>query len=154
MVDEELKVDGNGHNPIEDETPEQLEAVRIKLSSISRGNGQLTTLTKQEVGLLHKMLNPPDKGDDFIRICQICDFLDDEEANRELEAYYEAVRLGMDTNYNIAHALSRVAINRKGSNKSNRVAALLDALSHQKYTSNQPRSKDGNSNPSSRSPIA
>jgi hypothetical protein len=151
-MDVEQEFHLNGQNPPE-ETVEELESVHLKLNNLAAQNGSLTSLTKQDISLLKQMLHTPEASDDFIRITLICDFLDETEANNELEAFYEAERLGMNTKYNIAHALSRAAINRKGSHRSSRVATLLDALSHQKYTTNQPRgSGNGSTNP--RSPLS
>lgn len=119
-----------------------LDAALQNLSDISGKNGAVAALSSKEISLLRQMIGSnAEKTDDFIKIVQICDFLDEEEANNELAAYYEAVRLGMSTEFNIAHALSRASINRKENHRNSRVAALLDALSHQKFTSNQPGTK-------------
>lgn len=157
-MDKPFKLEGDGQGDseeiaTEEESQEQLQAVYKKLSDLKREDGVLVTLTKQDLSLLKTLIHAPEREDDFIRIALICDFLDEDEANRELEAFYEAQRLGMDTNYNIAHALSRAAVNRKGGHTSSRVAMLLDTMSHQKFTTNQPRQKYGNyTNP--RSPLA
>lgn len=120
----------------------ELDAALQNLSDIAGRNGSVATLSSKEISLLRQMIgSSAEKSDDFIRIVQICDFLDEEEANNEIAAYYEAVRLGMSTEFNIAHALSRASINRKENHRNSRVAALLDALSHQKFTSNQPGTK-------------
>jgi len=147
----------NGQKDVEDsgdnETLEELQKSYKRLSDLKGQDGVLVSLTKQDLSLLKQMLHAPDGGDDFIKIVQICDFIDEEERNKELDAFYEAVRLGMDTKYNIAHATSCASINRKGAHNNSRVAALLDALSHTKYTSNQPKGGDrGSSNP--RSPLS
>lgn len=143
----------NGHDQAGNDAlgeTEDLNAVRIKLSEITRGTGQLLSLKKTDVALLKSFTNPPEKSDEFIRIIQICDFIDEDEANRELDAFYEAVELGMSTEYNIAHALSRPSINRKGAHRNSRVASILDALSHQKFTSNMPKGdSSGHSNKNS-----
>lgn len=143
----------NGHDTAEavsdTATDEEIKAVQKKLGDLTRGESPLLSMTKNDISLLKQMLHAPDNSDDFTRIVQICDFLDEDEANRELEAFYEAVRLGMNTQYNISHALSRSSINRKGAHRNSRVAALLDALSHQKFTSNAPRSANGSKNPNS-----
>lgn len=129
---------------------DNLDQLLKKLDNVQPGpGGAPIKLSGTDLSLLKQMIsNNAGKTDDFIRIIQICDFLDEEEANRELEAYYEAVRLGMSTEYNIAHALSRASTNRKGSHSHSRVAALLDAMSHQKFTSNQPGVKPPNKNDS------
>jgi hypothetical protein len=149
----------NGHDEEGDaaigdtETQAQLQAVKLKLGDLTRADSPILSFSKQELGLLHKLITAPDKSDDFTKIVEICDFLSEDEANDELFAFYEAVRLGMDTAFNIAHALSRSSINRKGGHRSSRAAMLMDTLSHQKFTSNAPRSKgSGNTNP--RSPIS
>jgi hypothetical protein len=135
------------------ETVEELQSAHKKLSNLAGVDGVLVSLTKQDLSLLKQMLHAPDSGDAFIRIVQTCDFLDEDERSKELDAFYEAVRLGMSTDYNIAHATSCASINRKGAHQNSRVAALLDALSHTKYTSNQPKGgTSGSSNP--RSPLS
>lgn len=154
----EFHLDDDGHGDAEDvgveESQETLNAAFKKLRDLKREDGVLVSLTKQDISLLKQMIHAPDTSDEFIKIALICDFLDDEEANRELDAFYEAIRLGMDTKYNIAHALSRAAINRRGSHSSSRVAMLLDTLSHQKFTSNAPKARGGTGGTSSRSPLA
>ena len=158
MEEERFHLDGDGHGDAEVvgtevETPEQVQAAYKKLADLKRDDGVLVRLGKQELGLLKQMLHAPEENtDDFIKICMICDFLDEDEANRELDAFYEADRLGMSIKYNIAHALSRVAINRKGAHHNSRVATLGDILSHQKITSNTPSGKGNYVNP--RSPLA
>lgn len=148
----DVPLNGHGQNDAEDiEDAAVLASARKKLDEISRGEG-MYSVSKTEIGLLKQMLRAPEKADAFSQIVQACDFLDVDEANNELDAFYEAIRLGMSTEYNISHALSRASINRRGAHNSSRVGALLDAMSHQKFTTNQPRGKDGNSNP--RSPIA
>jgi hypothetical protein len=136
------------------ETEEELSTVHKTLQQLKGADGVLVSLTKQDLGLLKQMLHSPEAaGDDFTRIVLICDFLDDDEANNELDAFWEAKRLGMDTNYNVDHALSRAAINRRGAHRNSRVAALMDTMSHQKYTSNTPKGGGGGSqNP--RSPLS
>jgi hypothetical protein len=153
---EDATVLGNGHDPEapeSSESNEELGIIRKKLNDFKRGDAPILSFSKQQIGLLNKFVNPPEQSDDFVRIVQICDFLDEDERNRELEAYYEAVRLGMSTSYNVAHALSCASINRKGAHRNSRVASILDALSHQKLTSNVPRGNNANTSGKS-SPIA
>lgn len=154
MTLDETTISGNGHGSTSEiaETEEELKVIRKKMDEVARGSSPILSLSKQDIGLLKQLIHSPEKSDEFIRIVQICDFLDEDERNRELEAYYEAVRLGMSTEYNIAHALSCASINRKGAHRNSRVAALLDALSHQKITSNTPKGNNGNSN--AKSPLA
>jgi hypothetical protein len=155
MEKEEFKL--NGHDPtgnaeLSDEI-EEMQAINKRFSQIRRDDGAIISATKQDVTLMKQMIHPPDKADEFIRILGICDFISEDEANCELDAFYEAIRLGMSTEYNIAHALSRASVNRKGAHHNSRVASLLDALSHQKITSNMPRGKEsGSTNP--RSPLS
>jgi hypothetical protein len=151
----EFKLNGhNGSDAADLETTEELNTAYKKLSELKGTDGVLVSLTKQDLGLLKQFVHAPDRSDDFIRIVQICDFLDEDEANNELDAFYEAVRLGMSTEYNVAHALSRASINRKGSHQNSRVAAILDTMSHQKFTSNQPAGKGGGGSGNSRSPLS
>lgn len=159
---EEFHLDGNGHGDVaetvetEEETQDQLQAARIKLDSLTRNDGVLVSLTKQDLSLLKTVIHSPEVSqmDDFIKISLICDFLDDEEADRELNAFHEAVRYGMDTKFNIGHALSRAATNSKGRHNNSRIAMVLDSLHHQKFTSNQPRGHNANATTNPRSPLA
>jgi hypothetical protein len=149
--DTEFKL--NGHKSEEalegTASDEDLEVVKKKLSDLTRGESPLISLSKTDIPLLKSMLQHPDKVDSFTQIVQICDFLDEGERNRELNAYYESIRLGMDPSMNIAHALSCASINRKGAHVNSRVAALLDSLSHQKITSNMPQGSRSGSKPNS-----
>ena len=149
MVDKsELNPDGHDEAEAlaETETQEELQAVKKHLDELMRGDGQVVTMTKQQLSLLHKMITPPE-GDDseLMQVLAIADFMDDNEADDELAAYFEAKRLHMDTSWNIAHMLSRCAVNRKGA-KTNRVGQILESLSHQKFTTNMPRYRYDNRN--------
>lgn len=153
MTSTEFHLGNNGHGDTEDlETQDELNLAYKKLSELKRGDGIITGLNKQDIGLLKQLLHTPDKDADFTAIVLICDFLSDEEADKELNAFYEAKRLGMDTQFNIDHALSRVAVNRKGSHRTSRAALIMDTISHQKYTTNTPGVKSNGNNP--RSPLS
>jgi len=135
-----------------EESPAELAAIHKKLSELKGEDGQVVSLTPQQLGILKQLLHPPDKYNNMTEILLICDFLSEEEADDELAAFYEAKRLGMDTQFNIDHALSRAAINRKG-HRTSRAALIMDTMSHQKYTSNTPGGKREHSgNP--RSPLS
>jgi hypothetical protein len=155
---------GNGHNsPLDlnstvpdnnqDETQEELQAVHKKLSDLTREDGILVSLTKQQLSLLQQMLHSPDDGDKFTKIALTLDFESEDERRKVVAAFYEAVRLGMNTDWNISDALSRCATNRKNSHRTSRVGFIGETLSHSKFTSNVPRGKEsGSSNP--RSPLS
>jgi len=141
MSNEKLEVlDGDGHGDSEDigpESQEELEAVHKKLSELARKDGQVITMAKQQLTLLKHLITPPEseKHKDLFYALMICDFLDDEEADNELAGFFEAERLGMDRDWNLAHMLSRVSINRKGP-KTNRPNSIIEMFMHQKLTTN------------------
>ncbi len=152
MVDKEDRLpdgDGEGSTTELAETEDQgtLNAAYKKLSELRGEDGVVVSLTKQELGILKQLIHAPERTASLTDILLICDFLTEEEADDELEAYYEAKRLGMDMQFNIDHALSRAAVNRKG-HRSSRAAMVMDAMSHQRFTSNVPKGKyDKSSNP-------
>lgn len=150
--DFELSDNGDkGAEALEELSQEEINTHYKRLSDLKRGDGVITTFSKQQLSLMHKMLTAPEK-EELNQVLLIADFLSDEEADDELAAYFEAKRLNMDTGWNIAHMISRCAVNRKGT-KTNRVAELLEAMSHLKYTTNMPGKKyDDRSN--SRSPLS
>jgi hypothetical protein len=140
----------NGHNP--DETAvEEDDVVALKhLRDLNREGGQVTSMSKNELSLMKGMASPPpDTIDRFTFALHNANFLDDEEAKIHIAAYAEAIRLGMDTEFNIQMLEGLRGTNRKGGYKSNLDAAIFDALSHSKITSNQPRSSSGSANKNS-----
>lgn len=157
-VETEFHLDGNGHetpdvlNDTEDQ--ETLNTVHKKLREMSRGDGVLVSLTRNELSVIQKMLTVPQEFHEQ-QIWLIADFMDEDEAMDHVAAFYEAKELGMDTGQNVAYMLALAATNRGGRNvKNNRIAMLLDAFQHVKYTSNTPqKGKDGNYS-SPRSPIS
>lgn len=146
----DLEIGPNGHHDLEEESPEQIKAVLKNLSDLKREDGSLVRLTPQQLSLLQKMLTAPEEHKRE-QVFLICDFLDEEEALDHVAAYYEALDLGMDAGFNVAFMFALAASNRKG-DKTNRVAMLLDALQHVKYTANTVGQKHGDRNP--RSPIS
>lgn len=133
--------EGNGHRELtaleETETPEELEAVHKKLSDLIRPDGQLISMSKEQLGLLKQFIHAPESEfDSFISMVMIMDFTSEEERQDVVNAYYEAKSLGMDTKWNMADALSRAATNRKGAHVNSRVATIGDIMSHQKQTIN------------------
>ena len=155
MAETDFKLDG--HDPEADEAIEE-QIVKVKgvikdLDDFKRGDGILVRGTKEQLSLLNKMIaSPDDTLDRFTSALSRANFIDDLEMRRHINAYSEAVELGMSTEFNIQMLEGLRGTNRKGGFKSNLIAALLDGLSHQKYTANVPRQKDGSTN--TRSPIA
>lgn len=153
MVSErtEFHLDGNGHGDIEvTETMEELKAATLRVDKL-RDDGVLVSMGKQELSLLQKMLTAPESAKDM-QVFLIADFMDEDEAHDHVAAYFEAKELGMDTDLNIAYIFAMCSTNRKGS-KTNRVAMLLDALQHVKYTTNTQQDKKGDGY-KSRSPLS
>lgn len=144
---EEFKL--NGHDSEADDDLGTLKRLR----EVNRGDAQVTAMSKNEMSLMKGVAAPPpDTRDRFTHALHNANFIDDDEARIHVAAYDEAVRLGMNTEFNIQMLESLRGTNRKGGFHSNLTAAIFDALSHSKITSNQPRSASGNTNKNS--PIA
>ena len=140
-----LDYEPNGH---EEESPEQLNRAYKKLEDLTREGG--FHLTKQELGLLHKLITAPDRFTES-QFWLIADFLDGEEALDHVAAFHEAKELGMDVTFNIDFVFALCASNR-GWNKTNRASSIIDAMHHLKTTSNVGmRKNDASTNP--RSPL-
>jgi hypothetical protein len=150
---EQTNHDNHDESDIQDESQEQLEIVHKRLSQLSRGNGQLVTMSKQELSLLQKMLSTGTEEYRESQMWRMCSFLDQEEALDHIAAYYEAKDLGMDTTFNVSFAFALCSANRKGSFNNNLMALLTDTLQNGKWANNEKGKKNnGNSNP--RSPLA
>jgi|SRR3989304_7232906 len=148
---------GNGHIEEEgvavvgEESQEQLESAYKKLGDLTRGGSPLR-FTRQELGLLHRMMTAPEEFREE-QVFLLCDFLDENEALDHVAAFYEAKELGMDTGFNVAFMFALAASNRK-MGRTNRIAAILDAMSHQKFTSNVSGKGKGAQYVNPRSPLS
>lgn len=145
---------GDGHHEPEQipETKEQLEAVKLKLSKLADPDSPAIHLTKEQLGLLKSMITAPESDDKYREALLIADFLDDEEADNFINAIWESKRYGMDIGPDLDWALARAAVNRNQP-RTNRVAQIMDTLSHAKFTTySTQKGKDGQK--FSRSPIA
>lgn len=147
----EAKLDDRLNGDREEETQEELQVAYKKLSELAGPDGSVVRMSKESLSMMKQMIHGPEKYNDLTQILLICDFLSEDEANDELNAFYEAKRYGMDTQYNVDHALSRASINRKGGHSSSRVAVLLETLGRQKFSKNGQKERHVTSNP--RSPI-
>ena len=151
MVDP-FKLGGDGDREDKGETSETLKKTFQNLDDFEGKDGVLVSMSKQQLSILKQMINAPEHPRELTEILLICDFLSEGEADDELTAFYEAKRLGMDTQFNIDHALSRAAINRKG-HRTSRAAMVMDTMSHYKYTGNAPKGNYERSS-SPRSPLS
>ena len=149
---EEFHLNGNGGAAVGGEDDQEtINSAYKAIKDLKRNDGQLVTLTKQEMGLLHKLLQAATEEYREQAMWRMVDFLDDDEALNHVSAYYEASELGMDTKFNVAFMFALCSVSRKGA-RNNLMAQIFDTLSHQKYTANLPKEKSGNYvNP--RSPI-
>jgi hypothetical protein len=147
----DTEVSDNGHSE-EAETQEELNAIGIRLSTLTRKDGILT-MSRQELSLLQKILSTGTEDFRSEQMWRMCSFLDQEEALDHIAAYEEAKELGMDTGFNVAYAFALCSANRKGNFNNNLIAVLSETLQHGKWANAQ-RTKSNDSGRSSRSPLA
>ena len=152
VTETEFKLKSDGQEEAEPESQEQLNAAMLQLKNLTRADGALVQLTKQDLGLLRTILSASTEEFKEQLMWRMADFVDEDEALDHVAAYYEAKELGMDTGFNVAFMFALCSANRKY-NRTNLMAQIFDTLSHQKITSNAPRYKNaGNTNP--RSPLS
>lgn len=146
-----LSDDGHGEEDQIPESQEQLEGAFKKLSELTRRDGSLVTLTKQDLSLLQQMLRGVTEEYREQSMWRMCDFCDENEALDHVAAYYEAKDLGMDTTFNVAFMFALCSANRKGF-KNNVIAVISDTLQHGKWVGTKQKGKDGYVSP--RSPLS
>lgn len=136
----------------EQESQEELNAIGRRLEGLTRGDGSVVTMTKQELSLLQKMLSTGTEEFKEQQMWRMCSFLDQEEALDHIAAYYEAKDLGMDTGFNVAYAFALCSANRKGNFANNLLSMLTETLQHGKWaTAQKVKTNDSGRNP--RSPL-
>lgn len=141
--------EGNGHIP---ESEEQLETVLKNLSDLRRNDGSVVRLTQQELGVLQSILKTTTEKYREETIFRMMSFLDEDEAQDNVAAYYEAKDLGMDTTFNVAWMFALVSVNRKSA-QTNLTASLLRVMNP--FAGNQStKPQRGNNGTNPRSPIA
>ena len=150
-MDTDLDIKGNGHQGIEEESPEQLQTAYKKLIELKRSDGSLVTLGKQELSLLQKILSTGSEEYREQQFWRMCSFLDEEEALDHVAAFYEAKELGMDTGFNVAYAFALCSANRRV-NMTNLLAQLMDTLQHGKWA-NAPQGNKKHEYTNPRSPL-
>jgi hypothetical protein len=146
----------NGHgdaNDIGEESQEQLDAVARKLSTLSRKDGSLVSMSKQDLSLLKQMLMAASEEYKEQVMWRMCDFIDEDEAMDHVNAYYEAKELGMDTGQNVAYMYALCSANRN-TNHSNLMSQLLSAMQYGKWTGNNNTKGKSNDNANPRSPLS
>ncbi|KKL77238.1 hypothetical protein LCGC14_2036900 [marine sediment metagenome] len=146
------RLNPNGHDDPEEETQEQLDTTFKKLSNLTRADGSVVSMTKQELGLLQRILRAADEEYKEQAMWRMCDFVDENEALDHVAAFYEAKELGMDTTFNVAFMFALCSANRK-IGKTNLMAQLLDTMQHGKWAQGNVKGK-GNDNRNPRSPLA
>lgn len=137
----------------ETEDNERIAAARTKINEWKKEYPAISNLGHTELSLLKQMISAPEeyRRQQFFLICE---FLDREDALDHVAAYYEADELGMDTGFNVAYMFACVASNEKGAIKNNRIAAILDSLSHYRFTSNTPKEEAKRTGSNERGPIS
>ena len=142
---------GKNGDEAEDETQEQLDTAFKDLKSLTRGDGSLVSVSKQDLSLLKQILSAATEDYKEQIMWRMCDFIDEDEALDHVAAYYEAKDLGMDTSFNVAFMFALVSANRK-TNKTNLISQILGTLQYSKWAPSSKKGKsDGNRN--SRSPL-
>lgn len=156
---DEYKLGGDGHSDPEaleettEESEEQIQTALKHLNELKRPDGALTTLGKQELSLLQKVLSTATEAYREEQMWRMCDFVDDEEALDHVAAYYEARELGMDTSFNVAYMFALCSANRKGAFTSNLIANIVDAVQKGKWArASSGKAKHDGTSP--RSPLA
>ena len=140
LIDLKNRENGDGEG---EESQEQLDAAVKNLSSLTRGDGQLISISKQDLSLLKQILTASTEEYKEQVMWRMCDFVDENEALDHVAAYYEAKDLGMDTNFNVAFMFALVSANRK-TNHSNLMGQLIDAVQHGKWAQNAGKGKAPN----------
>ena len=151
---EELpEVQEPGSNGHQEESPEQIEAVMKKLSTLHRGDGSVVSMTRQELGLLQTILRSATEQYKEEIFWRMVDFMDQEEALDHVAAFYEAKELGMDTGFNVAYVFALCSVNRRGP-RNNLTAMIMDTMQFGQHarSGNNTKGKDATKNP--RSPLA
>jgi len=134
----------NGHGEGSgDETQEQIDSALKNLKTLSRGDGSLVSISKQDLSLLKQILTASTEEYKEQVMWRMCDFVDENEALDHVAAFYEAKDLGMDTNFNVAFMFALVSANRK-TNHSNLIGQLIDAVQHGKWAQNAGKGKSSN----------
>jgi len=140
---------GNGTEP-EDETQEQLDTAFKNLQSLTKPDGSLVSISKQDLSLLKQILTASTEEYKEQIMWRMCDFVDEDEALDHVAAYYEAKDLGMDTSFNVAFMFALVSANRK-TGHTNLIGQLVDAVQHGKWAPAIGKGKGNGYNP--RSPL-
>ncbi len=152
MQNVEDRLNPNGHEEAEEESQEQLQEVARKLKGLTRADGSVVSMSKQELGLLQRMLQANTEEYKEQAMWRMCDFIDENEALDHVAAFYEAKELGMDTDFNVAFMFALCSANRKIA-KTNLIAQLMDTMQHGQWARNQSKGKNDNGR-SPRSPLA
>ena len=135
----------------EEETQEQLDSVKKRLSDLVSADGtSMASPSRQELSLMKQILTTASEEYKEQSMWRMCDFLDEDEALDHVAAFYEAKDLGMDTGFNVAFMFALVSANRKTS-KTNLISQLLNVFHVGTGTSNYKRGNHDGHNP--RSPI-
>ena len=149
MVEEALGMANGQQNKQESLTgeDERLTPVLKELSELAHRDGQVVSLTPQQLSLLQQFIHHPDsfQDDPMIQMCFVLEFEDDDERRCVMDAYAEARELGMDISWNIRDAISRAATPSKMGQRMSRVQLIGEILTHSKFTTNyQPSSGNNN----------
>ena len=145
----DTKNNGHGELPPE-ETQEQIDAAAALLSLEELADGDIVSVTKEQLSLFQKMLTTATEKYREETIWRMGSFLDEDEAHNHVAAYYEAKELGMSTSFNVAYMFALCSANRKGNFANNLISLLTSTMKeskfpqqkgkHEQYSSTNPRS--------------
>jgi len=132
MGDEmEMQFGNNGHSDVAEDFYDRAKRMSQQQDGIG-GN-----LSSSNLSLMKMMLTIPEEYK-RLGFWLICEFLDEDEARDMVNAYHEALDLGMSTEWNVSTIFALAASHRQYKGQ-NRVSELLGSMSSFRYFSNQPQ---------------
>lgn len=151
VTESEIDGNGNGHEP---ETEEQLGNVLKTLSELKRGNGQVISMSRQELGLLQTILRSATETYREEVFWRMVNFIDQEEALDHVAAFYEAKELGMDTTFNVSYVFALCSVSNKKRGWNNLNGLITDTMQYGQHAraNNSKKGNSGSKNP--RSPLS
>ena len=152
MAEKDFKLEPGTNGESEVETQDELDVSYKKLSDLMGNEGtSMVTMSKQDMSLMKQILTAASEEFKEQMLWRMCDFIDEDEALENVNAYYESKDIGMDTGYNIAYTFSLTSAHRRTAG-TNLISQMLGALQMSKWSPSSKKGNDNGHNP--RSPIS